>query len=69
VKRALNHNDIIDFRLKSFEYNIKLPSTTTALVDNKLCACLEGSQWLKAHLEDKGIVRAHKTVVSLLKEH
>jgi hypothetical protein len=65
---TLNDNDVIDLGLKSLEDDIEFPTASRALVYDEFCTGLEGSQWLEAHLEYKGILGAQQSLIFLLKE-
>ena len=58
VKWRLNLNDVIHLWLESFKHCIKLPSTSTALVDDELNLGLEWPERLKSQVENDWLIRA-----------
>jgi len=68
VERALDHDNVIYLGLQGFEDHVELPSSSGALVDDKLGGGLEGAQGLEAHMEDEGVFLADEALVLLLEE-
>lgn len=69
VKRALDHDHVVNLGLEGFKDNVELPAATSALVDHEFGSRLEGPQRLKSHVEGQRLIRAAETILLLLEEH
>ena len=53
MERALDQDDIVDFRFESFEDSVEFPSTTGALVDDEFGGGFEGAEGFESEDEVK----------------
>jgi hypothetical protein len=56
VQWRLNNNLVVDLWIKRFEDYIELPSTATALVNDKLDLSFKWSEWLESKVEHKRFI-------------
>lgn len=68
MQRALYDNDIIHIRVQRLEHQVKLPSASRTLINDKLRISFKRSQWLKSHQELQWFLRRVQILVLLLKE-